>query len=73
MLQKEPQKDGKSRGEEGNVAKGTSELRKFGKRRRGQPECNSGIRNRFLKRRLHLGSMRSFNKTFKQTVELEVA
>jgi hypothetical protein len=55
------------------VARGTSKGRTFGKRRRAQPECNNGIRNRGLKERLRLGSRRTLNKTVSQAVELEIA
>jgi hypothetical protein len=37
------------------------------------PECSNGIRSRGLKERLHLGSRRTLNKTFTQTIELEIA
>jgi hypothetical protein len=55
------------------VARGTSKGRTFGKRRRAQPECNNGVRNRDLKERLRLGSRRTFGRIFRKTVELEIA
>jgi hypothetical protein len=36
-------------------------------------ECNNGTRNRGIKKQLCLGSKITLNKTFWQTVELEVA
>jgi hypothetical protein len=40
---------------------------------RAQPECNNGIRNRDLKERLRLGSKGDINKTFRETLGVEIA
>jgi hypothetical protein len=55
-----------------NVSRGTSKGWMF-RKRRAQQECNTSIRNRGLKERLHLRSGRTLNKTFRKTVELEIA
>jgi hypothetical protein len=55
-----------------NVARGTLTGWTFGKRRRAQPECNNGIRNRGLKERLRVRNKGTLNKIFRRTIELEV-
>jgi hypothetical protein len=44
----------------------------FRKRGRAEHECNNGILNRGLKEYLCLGSKRSFSKTSKRTLGLEI-
>jgi hypothetical protein len=56
-----------------SVVQGAQKRRTFGKRRRAEPECNSGIRVRDLKKRLRLGSMRAIKKALRQITGLEVA
>jgi hypothetical protein len=55
-----------------DFVRGTPKGPKFKKRHRAQQKYNSGIRNQGLKERLRLGSRRTLNKTFRQTIELEV-
>jgi hypothetical protein len=45
-----------------DVACGTPKGRTFGKKCRGQPECNNGIKDIGLKGQLRLGSKKAFNK-----------
>lgn len=52
---------------------GTPKGPMFEKRQWTWPECSSSIRDRGLKEHLHLGSKRTLNKTFRQTIELEIA
>jgi hypothetical protein len=56
-----------------DVVLGTPEGWMFEKRRRTQPKCKNGIRNRGLQEQLRLTSKRAFNKTVRQTLRLEIA
>jgi hypothetical protein len=56
-----------------SVARGTSKGQMFGKRYQAQLKYNNSIRRQGLKQRLHLGSRRALNKTFRQIVELDIA
>jgi hypothetical protein len=44
----------------------------FEKRRRTWSECSNGIRDRGLKRQLHLGGKTALNETLRQTLKLEI-
>jgi hypothetical protein len=56
-----------------NVARGTSKGHTFCKRYQAQPEYNRGITNRGPKERLWLGSSKTLNKIFGQSVQLQFA
>jgi hypothetical protein len=55
-----------------SVVQGTPDGPTFEKRRWTCPGCSNSMRDRGLKEQLHLGSKRKLNKTFRQTVELEI-
>jgi hypothetical protein len=56
-----------------NVVQGALKGQTFGKRRRAQPECNNGTKNKGLRELLCLGSKGNVNETFKETLGLEIA
>jgi hypothetical protein len=56
-----------------SVTRGISKGQTFRKRHQARSECNNSIRNLGVKERLHLGSRRTLNNTFRQTVRLEIA
>jgi hypothetical protein len=56
----------------GNVVQETQKEQTFRKRCWMQQECNNGIKNRDLKEQLCLGSKGNVNKTFRETLGLEI-
>jgi hypothetical protein len=55
-----------------SVVQGTRKGWTFGKKHWVQPECNNGIRNRDLQELLRLESKGKVNKTFRETLGLEI-
>jgi hypothetical protein len=55
------------------VTSGTPKGQTFRKRRWVEPKCRNGIKDLSARWRLYLGSKKAFNKTIRQTVELEIA